>query len=87
MARMLRRASGCRTPARQRGISLRSETPASVTVLADELKLRQVLQNLLTNAYDHAKGITTLVARVQPLMIACFSAWPSTATLLPMTTL
>lgn len=53
--------------AKQRGIAIRSETPASVTVLADELKLRQVLQNLLTNAFDHAQGITTLVARVQRL--------------------
>jgi two-component system, sensor histidine kinase ChiS len=51
----------------QRGIALRSETPATVTVLGDELKLRQVLQNLLTNAFDHAQGITTLVARVQRL--------------------
>jgi two-component system, sensor histidine kinase ChiS len=53
--------------ARQRGIAMRAETPVSVTVMGDELKLRQVLQNLLTNAFDHAAGITTLVARVQRL--------------------
>lgn len=53
--------------AKQRGIALRAETPVSVFVLGDELKLRQVLQNLLTNAFDHARGLTTLVARVQRL--------------------
>ena len=53
--------------AKERGVTLRCEAPATVTVVGDELKLRQVMQNLLGNAFEHARGMTTLTVRVQRL--------------------
>ena len=51
--------------AAERGIRLRAETPESLMVLGDEVKLREVLQNLLTNAIHHAreKGNVTIFAQ------------------------
>ncbi len=53
--------------ASQRGVALRSETPESLMVIGDEVKLRQVLQNLVTNAISHAKDAGVVVVRVQRL--------------------
>lgn len=51
--------------ARQRGIQLRAEAPMSLMVLGDEQKIRQVLQNLLTNALTHASQATEVVLRAR----------------------
>ena len=40
--------------AAERGVALRSEAPESLMAVGDEVKLRQVLQNLVTNAIRHA---------------------------------
>ena len=49
---------------RQRGIELRTEAPMCVPYRGDEQKLRQVFQNLITNARDHATDATEIVVRV-----------------------
>jgi len=41
--------------AQERNKTLRSEAPESLMVLGDEVKLAEVLQNLITNALDHAR--------------------------------
>ncbi len=51
--------------ARERGIALRAEAPLSLDVFADEQKIRQVLQNLITNALKHARNATEVVVRAQ----------------------
>ncbi len=51
--------------AREKGLSLRSETPLSLDVFADDQKIRQVLQNLITNALTHARGGKEVVVRAQ----------------------
>lgn len=51
--------------ARQRGILLRAEAPMTLMVLGDEQKIRQVLQNLLTNALTHADHATEVVLRAR----------------------
>lgn len=51
--------------ARERGVALRAEAPLSLPVLGDEQKIRQVLQNLITNALDHAVALTRLVVRAR----------------------
>ncbi len=51
----------------QRGVALRSETPESLMVVGDEVKLRQVLQNLVTNAISHASEAGVVVVRAQRL--------------------
>lgn len=51
--------------ARDRGIALRAEAPLSLDVFADEQKIRQVLQNLITNAIKHSSGATEIVVRAQ----------------------
>lgn len=51
--------------ARQRGIQLRAEAPMTLMVLGDEQKIRQVLQNLLTNALTHANQATEVVLRAR----------------------
>lgn len=53
--------------AAERGISLRPESPESLTVVGDEVKLRQVLQNLITNAIQHAKQSGAVTVRCQRL--------------------
>ena len=40
--------------AAERGITLRAHAPDRLPVMGDELKLREVLQNLITNALEHA---------------------------------
>ncbi len=54
--------------AKQNNLTLRIEAPMSLMVLGDEQKIRQVLQNLITNALKHARGATQIVvrARVKP---------------------
>lgn len=49
--------------ASERGVTLRAEAPMSLLVLGDEQKVRQVLQNLVTNALTHAKDAKTVVVR------------------------
>ncbi|MBL9037477.1 MAG: response regulator [Archangium sp.] len=51
--------------ASKRGIKLRVEAPVSLMVLGDELKIQQVLQNLLSNALAHAKDATEVVVRAR----------------------
>jgi two-component system, sensor histidine kinase ChiS len=51
--------------ARQRGVQLRAEAPMTLMVLGDEQKIRQVLQNLLTNALTHADQATEVVLRAR----------------------
>lgn len=53
--------------ANQRGVTLRSETPESLLVVGDEVKLREVLENLITNAMHHAPGGGEVVVRAQKL--------------------
>lgn len=53
--------------AAERGVALRPETPESLMVVGDEVKLRQVLQNLITNAIQHAKPSGTVTVRCQRL--------------------
>jgi two-component system, sensor histidine kinase ChiS len=40
--------------ASERAITLKAHTPERLPVMGDELKLREVLQNLITNALEHA---------------------------------
>jgi signal transduction histidine kinase/CheY-like chemotaxis protein len=51
--------------ARTHGVTLRVEAPLSLMVLGDEQKIRQVLQNLITNAITHARGVTQIVVRAR----------------------
>jgi two-component system, sensor histidine kinase ChiS len=51
--------------AAQRQVKLRAETPESLNVIGDEVKLRQVLQNLVTNALHHAKEGGEVCIRTQ----------------------
>ncbi len=53
--------------AQEHNVVLQAEVPMSVDVLGDELKLRQVLQNLITNALAHAKGATRVLVRCTPM--------------------
>ncbi|MCA2978107.1 MAG: HAMP domain-containing histidine kinase, partial [Myxococcaceae bacterium] len=54
--------------ARAGQVTLRAEAPMSLEVVGDEQKIRQVLQNLITNSLKHAKGVTkvTVQARLKP---------------------
>ncbi len=49
--------------ANEKGVALRAEAPMSLLVLGDEQKIRQVLQNLVTNALKHARGAKQIVVR------------------------
>ncbi len=53
--------------AREHQVVLQAEVPMSVDVVGDELKLRQVLQNLITNAFAHATGATRVLVRCTPM--------------------
>lgn len=53
--------------ARERGVTLRTVSPERLTVLGDETKLREVLQNLITNAIHHAKQAGEVVVLTQRL--------------------
>jgi signal transduction histidine kinase len=48
--------------AAERGVTLKAHAPERLPVMGDELKLREVLQNLITNGLEHAaKNGTVLV--------------------------
>lgn len=49
--------------AKEKKITLRPETPESLMVLGDEVKLREVLQNLISNAIGHAKSSVAIYAQ------------------------
>lgn len=51
----------------EKGVTLRAETPESLMVIGDEIKLREVLQNLITNAMNHAREDGQVVIRAQRL--------------------
>lgn len=54
--------------AADKGVKLRAECPESMTVVGDELKLHEVLQNLITNAIHHARDAGEVVVRTQRLV-------------------
>lgn len=49
--------------ANQRGITLRAESSESLMLIGDEVKLHEVLQNLITNAIHHARDKGQVVVR------------------------
>lgn len=49
----------------EKGLALRAETPLSLDVFADDQKIRQVLQNLITNALTHSRGAKEVVVRAR----------------------
>ncbi|SEU18670.1 ATP-binding protein [Stigmatella erecta] len=49
--------------ASQRGVTLRAEAPESLMLIGDEVKLHEVLQNLITNAIHHAKDSGKVTVR------------------------
>lgn len=51
--------------AKEKGLALRCEAPMSLPVLGDEQKIRQVVQNLVTNAMKHAAQATQIVVRAR----------------------
>ncbi len=53
--------------AADKGVALRAETPESLPVIGDEVKIRQVLQNLITNAVNHARASGSVVVHSQRL--------------------
>jgi len=53
--------------AADRGVSLRAECPDSLMLIGDEVKLHEVLQNLITNAIHHARQDGEVVVRAQRL--------------------
>lgn len=59
--------------AREQKVVLQAEAPMSVDILGEELKIRQVLQNLITNALAHAKGASLVRVRCTPVR------WPDGA--------
>lgn len=53
--------------ARERGVSLRADCPDSLMLIGDEVKLHEVLQNLITNAIHHASKDGEVVVSTQRL--------------------
>lgn len=51
--------------ARERGVGLRVEAPMSLEVVGDEQKIRQVLQNLITNSLKHAHEARSVIVRAK----------------------
>lgn len=51
--------------AKEKGLGLRAEAPMSLDVFADDQKIRQVLQNLITNALTHTRGAKEVVVRAR----------------------
>ncbi len=49
--------------AAEKQVALRAETPLSLDVSGDEQKIKQVLQNLITNALKHSVDATTVTLR------------------------
>ncbi|MCI0672700.1 MAG: response regulator [Myxococcaceae bacterium] len=54
--------------ASERGVTLRAECAESLSVVGDALKLHEVLQNLVTNAIQHAHEAGSVVVHVRRLM-------------------
>ena len=50
--------------ARERSLDLQIVADERLPVMGDELKLREVLQNLVSNALEHARGAVSVEARV-----------------------
>jgi len=50
--------------ARERSLDLQIVADERLPVMSDELKLREVLQNLVSNALEHARGAVSVEARV-----------------------
>jgi two-component system sensor histidine kinase ChiS len=53
--------------ASERNITLKAHTPERLPVMGDELKLREVLQNLITNALEHASERGTVLVEGEVL--------------------
>jgi two-component system sensor histidine kinase ChiS len=53
--------------ASERNITLKAHTPERLPVMGDELKLREVLQNLITNALEHASQRGTVLVEGEVL--------------------
>ncbi len=53
--------------AAERGVALRAENPESMMLIGDELKLHEVLQNLITNAIHHAQDAGEVVVKASRL--------------------
>ncbi len=53
--------------AAERGVSLRADATERMMLIGDELKLHEVLQNLITNAIHHAKDAGQVVVRTSRL--------------------
>lgn len=51
--------------AKEKGLALRAETPITLDVFADDQKIKQVLQNLITNALTHSRGAKEVVVRAR----------------------
>lgn len=51
--------------AKEKGVALRAEAPMSLDVFADEQKIRQVLQNLITNALKHSDSPKEILIRAR----------------------
>ena len=56
-----RRAFELEILAAERGVTLKARRPRALLVMGDELKLREVLQNLITNGLEHAAKSGTVV--------------------------
>ncbi|WNG18396.1 ATP-binding protein [Cystobacter fuscus] len=53
---------------KERGVALRAEAPERMMLIGDELKIHEVLQNLITNAIHHAKDAGQVVVRASRLV-------------------
>ncbi|AKF82434.1 Signal transduction histidine kinase [Myxococcus fulvus] len=53
--------------AAERGVSLRADCPDSLMLIGDEVKLHEVLQNLITNAIHHARDAGEVVVSTRRL--------------------
>ena len=53
--------------AAERGVALRADSPESMMLIGDELKLHEVLQNLITNAIHHAQDAGEVVVKASRL--------------------
>jgi signal transduction histidine kinase/DNA-binding response OmpR family regulator len=54
--------------AAERGVALRAEATESMMLIGDELKLHEVLQNLITNAIHHAQDAGEVVVKASRLV-------------------
>jgi signal transduction histidine kinase/DNA-binding response OmpR family regulator len=54
--------------ASEKGVTLRAECPERLQLVGDELKLHEVLQNLITNAIHHARDAGRVVVSTQRLV-------------------